>query len=454
MAVTNTMSLSELEGPKRIDGEYYQRNFLDAKEAIMRLPTKTLSQMSDSVLSFGAYSLCNFIVWQESGIPYLKAENILEGYIDFSDTMFIDDDVHNILWKSRVSEGQVLLSMSGTTGNAAVAHNVPALLNSNQDIAKITLKPGYSPYYVACFLNSRYGRLQTEREIVGSVQQHVFLNQIKRLRVPLVAEALEAEVERIYKQGLDERERLKNLYLEAENLVLEEIGLGDFEPEYTLSYSANLSEAFGAHRVDAEFFQPLYAAMAGHVSERDHYVLRQIKEFNRRGVQPIYVEDGDIRIVTSKRLGRMTIDYENLERTTLEEWEKNPGAQIGQFDILTYTTGAYVGRTNCYLEDDRVIASNHTNILRVNSVNPIYAAVFLNSILGQLQVRRFVTGSAQAELYPSHIAKFVIWNAPERVQERVASLVLDSHTARKSATELLQQAKKKVEEAIESEMSR
>jgi restriction endonuclease S subunit len=453
MAVTNTKNLSELEGPKRIDGEYYQRHFLEAKEAIMRLPTKSLRQMSESVLSFGAYSLCNFIVWQESGIPYLKAENIREGYIDFSGTMFIDGDVHNILWKSQVRERQILLSMSGTTGNAAVAHNIPLLMNSNQDIAKITLKPMYSPYYVACFINSKYGRLQTEREIVGSVQQHVFLNQIKRLRVPLVSEDMEDEIERIYRQGLDEREHSNNLYLEAENLIYEKIGLADFHPDYVLSYSSNLSESFKAHRIDAEFFQPLYSEMAKYIISKDYYIVNQIKEFNKRGVQPIYVEDGEISVITSKRLGSMSIDYENLERTTSEEWKRNTRAQIRHHDILIYTTGANVGRTNCYLEEDRAIASNHINILRVNVLNPIYVAVFLNSILGQLQVKRFITGSAQAELYPSDIAKFVIWNAPERVQNRVASLVLESHGAKKKAGELLRQAIMKVEEAIEAEIS-
>jgi len=69
MAVVSTVKLSELEGAKRLDAEYYQLDYLEVRDRVLILPTKTIEQMSESVLSFGAYSLCNFIVWQESGIP-------------------------------------------------------------------------------------------------------------------------------------------------------------------------------------------------------------------------------------------------------------------------------------------------------------------------------------------------------------------------------------------------
>src|SRR3989304_9525963 len=97
MAVMSIVKLSELEGAKRLDSEYYQSDYLEARDKILSCPTKTIKQISENVLSFGAYSLCNFITWKESGIPYLKAENIHDGYINFSETMFIDENVHNIL---------------------------------------------------------------------------------------------------------------------------------------------------------------------------------------------------------------------------------------------------------------------------------------------------------------------------------------------------------------------
>ena len=115
-----------------------------------------------------------------------------------------------ILKKSKVQEGQVIITMAGTIGNVAVAHKMPEKVNSNQATAKITLRKDFSPYYLAAFLNSYYGRKQTEREIVSSVQPNIFLFQIKNFRVPIISKQKQKEIEKIYKQGLDELENSKS----------------------------------------------------------------------------------------------------------------------------------------------------------------------------------------------------------------------------------------------------
>lgn len=220
--------------------------------------TTTINEISESVVNFGAYSLCNYIDWQEKGIPYLNVENIKDGYIDFGGVKFIDDEANDILKKSKVKEGQVIITMAGTIGNAAVAHKIPLKINSNQATAKITLKRDTSPYFLTAFLNSYFGRRQTEREIVSSVQPNIFLWQIKNLKVPLISKNKEKEIENIYKEGLNTLEQSKSLYSQAEDLLLEELGLRDFKVKDDLAYTVNLSDVKSARRADADYFQPKY----------------------------------------------------------------------------------------------------------------------------------------------------------------------------------------------------
>jgi len=89
--------------------------------------------------------------------------------------------------------------MSGSVGNSAIAHDIPQRLNSNQDIVKITLKKNISPYFLAAFLNSKYGRMQVLRLPVGSVQQHIFLWQTKSLLIPIFSENAMRTIEGTYK---------------------------------------------------------------------------------------------------------------------------------------------------------------------------------------------------------------------------------------------------------------
>ncbi|BCX15113.1 MAG: hypothetical protein KatS3mg097_005 [Candidatus Parcubacteria bacterium] len=249
---------SQLEGDLRLDAEYYQPEYLEVEKRLNSITTKSIDEISKSVVSFGAYSLTNYIEWQETGIPYLNVENIRDGVIDFDNVKYISKEVDEILKKSRVKEGQVIITMAGTIGEAAVAHKIPPRVNSNQATAKITLKEGFSPYYLAAFLNSYYGRKQTEREIVSSVQPNIFLWQIKNFKVPIVSIEKQKEIENIYKNGLDELESSKSLYSQAENLLLEELGLKDFKLEDDLFYIVNLSQIKSVHRTDAEYFQPKY----------------------------------------------------------------------------------------------------------------------------------------------------------------------------------------------------
>jgi len=185
MITYSVIKKSQIENARRLDAEYFQPEYLEIEKKLSNLDSKFLDEISESVLSFGAYSLTNNIKWENEGIPYLNVGDIHEGYIDYSNVKHIDEKVDKILQKSQIKEGEIVLTMAGTIGNVAVAHNIKIdHINGNQAIAKIKLKKNISPYYIASFLNSHYGQLQTWREIVSSVQANIFLSTIKKLKIP------------------------------------------------------------------------------------------------------------------------------------------------------------------------------------------------------------------------------------------------------------------------------
>jgi len=132
----------------RFDAEYYRPIFLETDKQLKRCNWDYLGNLSESIRSFGAYSLCNQVEYKENGIPFLRCKDIKDGTIDFSDVLYIDSDANNLLWKSEVKPGMVLFTMSGTVGNSAIANEDDSYpINSNQDIAKITTNKKLNPYY-------------------------------------------------------------------------------------------------------------------------------------------------------------------------------------------------------------------------------------------------------------------------------------------------------------------
>ena len=55
------------------------------------------------------------------------------------------------------------------------------------------------------------------------------------------------------------------------------------------------------------------------------------------------------------------------------------------------------------------MASNHVNILRLRpGIDSAYMALVFQSVVGQFQTQKHARGSAQAELYPADIDRFVV----------------------------------------------
>ena len=181
--------------------------------------------------------------------------------------------------------------------------------------------------------------------------------------------------------------------------------------------------------------------------------MRDFAIFCDRGTQPIYTENGTLAVVNSRHILENGLDYDNFERTDAAYWSRPEfvTAQIQRGDVLTYTTGAKIGRTATYLEDVSALASNHVNLLRVRGENSIYVGLVLNSMVGRMQTRQACSGSAQVELYPGDIRGFVVPFVEESTQAAITKAVVDAHHARARAKSLLETAKRAVETAIEQD---
>lgn len=171
--------------------------------------------------------------------------------------------------------------------------------------------------------------------------------------------------------------------------------------------------------------------------------------YNRRGFQPVYMESGPVAVINSQHIGPQHIDYEGLEKTSTAAFAAVPEAHIKLGDLLIYTTGAHIGRTNVYLSDVPAMASNHVNILRIRpGIDSAYMALVFQSTVGQFQTQKHARGSAQAELYPSDIDRLVVPLLDEEKQKVIGNLVRESLALRQESRKLIERAILSVEQFI------
>ena len=309
------------------------------------------------------------------------------------------------------------------------------------------------PEYLTAFLNSKQGVLDIKRRARQSINQtNVNPEEVKAIEIPILSKVIQNQIKFLFDKAHDHALLSQGLYKQAVELLLIELDLLNYKPSKENIAIKSLSESFGASgRLDSEFYQPKYDEIEDIVFKSAVYIkkIKKIRTYNSRGLQPKNNDDGTLDVINSRHILENTLDYDNFNKTSLSYWEESEKAQIFKNDILTYTTGANIGRTSTYLLDKKAIASNHVNILRIENEKPIYVSFVLNSIVGRLQTEKLSAGSAQQELYPKNIDDFYIPFVKEKIQESIIEKIKVSFKLKAESKQLLELAKQAVEVAIE-----
>lgn len=444
--------LNDLNDEGRIDSQYFQKKYL--KEDACRRHFTSISLGSQAFITDGPHGY--HVVDEGSDIAMLTARCAKQWFADRSPAETIALATHESSLRSSLAENDLILSTRGTVGACAIveAETLPA--NIDQDVARICICGGakVKPRYVLAYLNSRFGQDWIERNATGMVQQGLSLAKVRELPIPVLADSLQGHIECLIQLASRERGLSRESRANAEQALLDALGLNAWTPPETLSYMRSSQDAFAAGRLDAEYFQPQFAALQGILNATGSGVrLGDHLAVNQRGKQPAYADEG-LPVINSKHVLRNEVCLDADNRRALAD-EDSLRIQTG--DVLINGTGVgTIGRAAAYLHDAAALPDNHVTVLRPGeTLDPVYLAVYLNSVAGQLQVdQRFRGSSGQIELYPSDIAEFSVWLAPETLQLEIRQLVETSFEQRQRAICLLEAAKRAVEIAIEDSEAR
>jgi len=307
------------------------------------------------------------------------------------------------------------------------------------------------PEYLAAYLNTQFGIDQIKRRAMRSINQaNVSGSEVRKILIPLLAPETQEPIAELVNASYQVGKESESAYTQAQQLLESELGLDKLRFHKPVGYTARFSELELSHRTDAQHYQPRFTRLLEHLAKFPTKRIREIRRYNRRGIQPVYVDGGTHAVVNSQHLGPKHINYDGLQKTTEQIFNASPEAHIQPDELLIYTTGAYIGRTNVYLDEAPAFASNHVNILRLSpDIDHAYMAMVFQSIIGQFQTQKHARGSAQAELYPADIDKFMVPLLPPDKQQEIGNLVRESLTKQRESAQLLDQAKSRVEQLIE-----
>lgn len=437
----------------RIDSDYFRNSYMKADSVIKKKNWSYLGDVCQSIINFGAYSLTNQIEFLDEGVPYINVGDIKENNILIDDAKRIDEKLSiNVLKKSLAIEGQVLLTIAGTIGNASVVYGLPKNSNSNQAIANITLNKEISPFYLSTYLNCKYGKAQTGRLTISSVQPNLLLTQVKLIKVALPLKSFQDVVEKAYKSYTLLINKSAKIYKEAEQSLLQQINLEGYKGSKENISVRNFKDCLVEDRFDAEYWQPKYDELDKRVSSIPQKELGGIVSV-KKGVEPgseAYSEEGKLFIRVSDFSiygideGEKRIS-EELYKKLKEEYKPHKG------EVL-FTKDGTIGISFALHEDIDVIVSGAFLRLKPKvKINNDYLALVLNSFYCKTQIERMSGGAIIAHLKPDSAMKIKIPMLSDKKQEELAGKVSDALRLRKEAKTLLEKAKRAVEIFVEQD---
>ncbi|MCP4109303.1 MAG: N-6 DNA methylase [Desulfobacteraceae bacterium] len=444
----------------RFDSNYFQKEFLKDEYLIRNKRYDKLKNLSTDIKSFGAYSLNNQVEYTEEGIPFIRGVDMKNGTVNFDNIIYINEMAHKLLWKSEIKPEMVLLSMSGTIGDVAIASkNWKYPVNSSQDIAKIDTNWLINPYFLYSFLLSKFGQNYLKREARGSVQQHVFLSQIEQLEIPISDISFVLQTENIVKLAHSKLEESKITYAAAENLLLEALDLKNFQPSHKNFNIKSFKDSFlNSGRLDSEYYQLKYEDFFNSLlynAKIKNWKINRIEGISAplkygSSTKLKYIEDGvpflRIADLTGNVFEPKSLKYVSVQDALLEK-----SATVKTNDVLISRSGT-LGLSVIIPEflNDSIYGSYFIRA-RPNQqkINPRYLTLYLNSMAGKIQVEQANTGGVQTNLTIPVIENLKIITPPFEIQNQIVEKVQESLRLRQQSDHLLEIAKQAVETAIE-----
>ncbi|MCM8797700.1 MAG: restriction endonuclease subunit S [Candidatus Omnitrophica bacterium] len=460
----------------RIDAYFYQRKFSVLENALNKISYKKYT-LGDLIvdISGGATPKVeeNYYADKNTGVPFLRVQNISDEGLILDDVKYISKDVHNTMLKrSQLKKDDLVFTITGRIGSVAV---IPEGFegNINQHSVRFHLKDKIEgqeilPHYIASYLNSNIGILLSNRGITGGTRPALDYEYIKTIQIPLPDLSLQNQVVEImqsaYSQKKQKEQEAEKLLASIDDYVLEELGIKLPELKERLCFVA-LSDEVKGNRLDPKKY-----------SERPKAILKAIKKskFSSTELSKLIVDNisGDwgeenqqngyilCKVLRNTNFdNRLNLNFDDVaERYVPEEKFKKIKLQNG--DILIEKSGGSpiqpVGRV-ALIENIKgsYVFSNFLQCFRINNEKclPAYLFSYLRAIysLNYMEYLQNQTTGIKNLIMEEYLSIPVILPSLEiqqKIADEVRKRMQEAQGLRTEANRLVEEAKRKVEDLI------
>lgn len=146
-------------------------------------------------VSSGSTPLGGKEIYTDEGVLFIRSQNVLKGECDFSDAVFIPEDVHAEMTRSQVKKFDVFLNITGASIGRCAMMFEEREANVNQHVAILRPKNDrLANNFLVFLLNSAEIQKRIDEVQSGGTRQALNYQQIKDLEIPLPSLEEQAQI--------------------------------------------------------------------------------------------------------------------------------------------------------------------------------------------------------------------------------------------------------------------
>ncbi|MCZ9920489.1 hypothetical protein [Brachyspira hyodysenteriae] len=443
---------SEAKKERRFDAEFYKKSIEISKSINLMY----ISEILD-VIQYGISIDMNE---EKKGIPIYRMNEINDlGYLCSTNVQkyaYIIND--NDKEKFLLNDKDVLFNRTnsfdfvGRTGIFYSTDNIKKVFASY--LIRLVPNKLILPEFLVVYLNTNLAISEIKKRARISINQsNVSASELVKIKIPIFSDEFQKSIEKLVLEAHNQRQKSNSLMKEANEILEKEIGFDKLEiKKKKVNYSiVNYRETLSSKRIDAEYYQEKYKIIMDKIQSYKNGCIK-ITDLNSINNKLISIDKNKkyeyIELSNIDSMGFIN----NLELYYGYELPSRARRLLNNNDVIISSVEGSLDKSSLiYNNNDNLLCSTGFLVFNENEfINPETLFCFFRLALIKELLKKISKGTILTAFDSNAICDMEIPNLDKNVQNVIAEKVQDAYKARDKAKALLEEAKKKVEDAIEN----
>lgn len=438
---------SQIDLGDRFDSDYYTKNYLHISDQLSKVSTEKLGKLATPVAS--AFYPAATQLYSEGDTAFARCVDCVSYPVITKDQDSKFEKIPYTFGKenkgiSFIKAEDIIITKVGTPCYASILTDYDEIALS-RTVMGLTGIHGIDPYYLMVFLRCKYGFEQLFRQRELTIQYQLTLPRVKAVDVFLADDKLQKTVKKLCEKSREHQKESNEAYQLAEQTLAEIVKCPDFSTLSAYSIKSLNSSFTLSGRLDAEYYQPKYEAIAQKLNTSETvFSLCKLYDKNfapqdKEAYQ--YIELADVG--QSGDISDADIQYGSDLPTRARRIVKT-----GQI-IVSSVEGSLQSCALISDEFDGALCSTGFYVLDSDCINSETLLVLFKSEPIQALMKQRCSGTILTAISKDELLSMPLPMIDEEVQKVIAAKVQESFALRKQSKQLLEYAKRAVEMAIE-----